>query len=102
MKPTKNLTIVTAYTCTQCKKLHLEKADAMKCCTCKSCGHKFDGCEPVLRIVKCGHCIYPEHVRYYRNLVDKAVSDLREAEKKLNKFLKLKRMPKGSADRYNP
>ena len=99
MKPSKDLALVPAYACTECHKLHNKKDGAMKCCTCKGCGHKFPGCEPALGETKCGHCIYPEHEQYYRTLVDNAVQNLREAEKNLNAFLKTKRKPEGSAAR---
>lgn len=100
MKPIKDLLIIPAYACTECCKLHIKKDDAMKCCVCEGCGHKFSGCEPALGDTKCGHCVYPEHVRYYRAEVSLAVERLRQAEMCLNSFLKTKRKPKGSADRY--
>jgi rubredoxin len=84
---------VRAYACGVCERVYRKDKEAAECCTCNTCGTKFDSARASLC---CGHCDYGMILREARAAVRRTTEQLSRATARLAHLLEMKRPPKGS------
>ncbi len=84
---------VQAFRCGACDRLYLKKKDADECCKCEVCGVPF---KKSIFERKCAHCIYPERLKRLRYDARTKGNEYRHAQRALERFLLVKRPPKGA------
>lgn len=86
--------LVEAYACGQCANVYLLSGDAASCCTCRTCGVKF---QKASIYSQCSHCSHGARLRETRADVRRTEEHLEHVKARLATLLAMKRPPKGTA-----